>query len=65
MCHAMELKQNPKLFSLYFSMLLFFTLKSTNNFFRYLKSQIIPDTMHLFQFQTPNLSISSLVDNIA
>lgn len=51
MCHAMELKQNTKLFSLYVYMLLFFTLKITHSFFRYVKLQILPDMMYLFQLQ--------------
>lgn len=66
MCHAMELKQNTKLFSLYIYMLLFFTLEITNNFFRYVKLQIIPDMMYLFQLQkTTDPFILSLVDNTA
>lgn len=66
MCHAMELKQNTKLFSLYIYMLLFFTLEITNNFFRYVKLQIIPDMIYLFQLQK-NIDpfILSLVDNTA
>lgn len=66
MCHAMELKQNTKLFSLYIYMLLFFTLEITNNFFRYVKLQIIPDMIYLFQLQkNTDPFILSLVDNTA
>lgn len=52
MCHAMKLKQDPKLFRLYISMVLFFILKITNNFF--MKSQIIPNMIHLFQLKKKN-----------